>query len=118
MEILKLSTNATVVDILRSLNVPVRFIEPDGKLLFENEYGVTIKVPGENKYWVYVRNDLPVAKQQKTLCHELGHIVLGHMTDKKFPFMSEAQRENEAREFASFILPYIYKPDFRDNFNG
>ena len=108
MEMLKSSANATVVDILRTLNVPVKFIEPDGKFLLENQYGSTAKIPHVNKYWVHIRNGLSIAQQQKTLCHELGHIVLGHMTDEVFPFISVSQREKEADEFASFILPYIY----------
>lgn len=112
MEIFKMHACATVEDILRTLNVPVGFIKPDNKILFENERGVTIKVPKENKYWVYVRNDMPDIEKQRTLCHELGHIVLGHLTDEKFPFMPVNQREHEAEEFASFILPYIYKPVF------
>ena len=109
MEILKIFTSATVEDILYTLNVPVSYMKPDNKRLYEHEYGATIKVPKENKYCVYIRNDLPDTQRQQTLCHELGHIVLGHMTDKKFPFMTEKQREKEAEEFASFILPYIYQ---------
>ncbi len=109
MEMLKIVNYASVEDILRTLNVPVSYIMPDNKRLFENERGATIKVAKENRYWVYIRSDLPNEEKKRVLCHELGHIVLGHMTDEKFPFMSESQREKEANEFASFIFPYIYK---------
>lgn len=108
MKMLKSYTNDPVVNILQTLNVPVKFIDPDGKVLFEDQYGSIAKIPHVNKYWVHIRNGLSIAQQQKTLCHELGHIVLGHMTDEIFPFISVNQREKEADEFASFILPYIY----------
>lgn len=116
MEMLKIVNYASVEDILRTLGVPVSYIMPDNKRLFENERGVTVKVAKENKYRVYIRRDLPTEVKQRTLCHELGHIVLGHMTDEKFPFMSESQREEEANAFASFVLPYIYsKPNSASN---
>lgn len=112
MEIFKMLAPTTVEEILCTLNIPVNFIMPDNKILFENEQGVTIKLQKENKYWVYIKKDLPDTVKQKVLCHELGHIVLGHLTDTKFPFMPKNQREQEAENFASFILPYIYKPAF------
>lgn len=109
MEMLKIINSTSVEGILRTLNVPVNYIMPDNETLYEHEQGVTLKVPKINKYWVYIRNDLPDALRQQVLCHELGHIVLGHLTDEVFPFMSESQKEKEAEEFASFVLPYIYR---------
>lgn len=100
---------ASVEGILRTLNVPVSYIMPDNKILFENEQGVTLKVSGRNDYRVYIRSDLPTDLKQWVLCHELGHIVLGHLTDEKFLSMPKDQREKEAEEFASFVLPYIYQ---------
>lgn len=108
MEMLKSYTNDPVVNILRALNIPVEFLEPDGDFLLENEYGATRRYPRKNKYFVHIRNGLSIAQQQETLCHELGHIVLGHLTDEIYPLVSASQKEKEAEEFASFILPYIY----------
>lgn len=76
MEKLKSFVNDPVVNILRALNVPVEFIEPDGKFLSENENAATCRYLRQNKYFVYIRNGLSIAKQQKALCHELGHIAL------------------------------------------
>lgn len=118
MEILRLTQFCGVENILRSLNVPVRDIDPDNKILYEYERGATYKVPDKNKYSVYIRRDLTVAERQRVLCHELGHIALGHMTKDKFPNMTELQREKEANMFADFILPYIYGPVIIGGKNG
>ena len=100
----------SVEGILQTLGIPVRFIEADNSILYAHERGATYKVPNENHYSVFIRRDLPTVQRQKVLCHELGHIVLGHMTKERFPYMSVQQRESEAEQFASFVLPLIYSP--------
>lgn len=109
MEILQSIKGTSVEDILRALNVPVYYVQPDDRFLHENENGVTLRFQGENKYWVFIKDDLPEDFKEKVLCHELGHIVLGHLTSNVFSSLPESQREREANEFASFVLPYIYR---------
>lgn len=117
MEILQSVKGTSVEDILRTLNVPVHYIQSDDRILHENENGVTFKFQGENKYWVFIKEDLPEDLKAKVLCHELGHIVLGHLTNNVFPSLPESQREREADEFASFVLPYIYRRTLKGEYD-
>ena len=100
------------------MRIPVYTIKPDNKILHEGENGATIRVAGTNDYWVVVRRGLTAAKNQEVLCHELGHIALGHMQDSVFPYLPEKQREKEAELFAEFVLPLIYQPILIGGANG
>ena len=118
MSIIQFPQTVGVESILQTLGVPVRFIEPDNNTLYEHELGVTYKIPDKNIYRVFIRSGMSVAQTQMTLCHELGHIALGHLVKEKFHYLTVDQREKEAEQFASIVLPYIYKPVFRSDYNG
>ena len=50
---------------------------------------------------VFVQEHLPAEDKRIALAHELGHIVLGHMT---MPGKTDIQEEHEANEFVHFLL--------------
>lgn len=71
--------------------------------------GMTYRCSG--KYLVLIDSDLEAVEREKTLKHELSHILLGHFIDNE---KNQAEKEREAEEHAeamtneefSFLLDF------------
>lgn len=103
----------SIMDMCDSLGVQYTL----GKLK-PNESGVVFK--DEKGILIVVNENDPPVRQHFTLAHELGHIVLGHVTNSGQPILRdtnfiytentpERQQESEANYFAAVLLVPIDK---------
>ncbi|MCL2636948.1 MAG: ImmA/IrrE family metallo-endopeptidase [Oscillospiraceae bacterium] len=105
-----------ILKTLNSLGVTVYFTQPNSvhlKMDGEQKYAILTRRHDTGFYSIYISNKLSFKKTQTALCHELGHIVLGHLSNEKYYKMTTEQREDEADKFTSFMMPYIFEPKYR-----
>lgn len=80
-------------EIIRDYNVRVVFKQLEGAR------GMVQKK--DTGYVVVLAEHLSDERRNKSLAHELGHIVLGHLDERSY--LSESDKEIEANLFSVFI---------------
>jgi hypothetical protein len=100
--------NNIIVPILDSLGVSIYQHGNDNEFLQDHELGKLFMeiINGKPQYSIVVRIERPRIERVKTVLHEMGHIMLGHLL-LQTPI---SQREREADAFAAFMMPYLYEP--------